>query len=284
MTTSHGTARTTGERPEPIRRTARNSASESDNKIHSDAEAQLFGYRAALVPGVTLYAYLTQLALPFFGEEWLARGGSSVRLLRPVYEGETVVCRAEPRADGSRTVLDLSCGREDGTVCAEGGAWLPDAPAGSLGGASSLPDSSPAHPLPELTPDTVPVGVPLAPLETFFDAEAARAYADETDDPSPLYRDASVSGGPVLPPGVLAGRQARLLRINFSFGPSIHVASEIEHLAPARTGALYRTGGVIRETYERKGNHYLVLDALTTAGGTPVMRVRHTTIFQVRRP
>jgi len=64
--------------------------------------------------------------------------------------------------------------------------------------------------------------------------------------------------------------------------PSIHTASQIQHLAPAPANARYRTGGVIRETFERNGHQYLVLDALTTADGVPVARIRHTSIFQVR--
>ena len=268
--------------PAPIRRLAVNSAAESDNKIHSDAEAQRFGYRAALVPGVTLYAYLTQFVVPFFGADWLARGSATLRLLRPAYEGETVVCNAALRNEEGRTILDLTCAREDGTVCADGSAWLHDGDDDGLADAPPLPETVPPEPLPALTPATVPLGVPLAPIDTVVSAEQARAYADETADPSRWWRLDSPFGGPLLPPGMLAGRQARLLRANFSFGPSIHTASEIRHLAPAPAGARYRTGGVIKEAFERKDNHYLVLDALTTADGRPVVRVRHTSIFQVR--
>lgn len=284
MTASRAAGIPTGRpAPEPIRRLAVNSASESENKIHDDAEALKYGYRGGLVPGVTLYAYLTQLAAPYFGPDWLARGVSSVRLLRPVYEGETVVCSAAPGEREGTLSLDLTCAREDGTVCADGAAWLPAAVAAdALAGAPDLPDRAPDQPLPRLTPETIPLGVPLAPLDMRFTSEQAHAYAKETADPAPWWRDGSPLGAALLPPGVIAGRQARLLRHNFTFGPSIHVASAITHLAPARADARYRTGGVIRETFERKGNQYLVLDALTTADGVPVARIRHTSIFQVR--
>lgn len=283
MATSPGAATPTGAPPEPIRRIAVNSAVYSENKIHSDAEAQRYGYRAALVPGVTLYAYMTQVVVPYFGADWLARGIGTVRLLRPVYEGETVICAATVRPEDSGAVLELTCAREDGTLCADGSAQLPEAGAARQGADDpALPAIAPPNPLPPLTPENVPIGVPLAPLDSVITADDGRAYADETDDPSSWYRDASPFGAPLVPPGVIAGRQARLLRANFTFGPSIHVASEIHHLAPAPAGARYRTGGVIREAYERKGHHYLVLDALTTADGTPVARIRHTTIFKVR--
>lgn len=267
----------------PIRRVAINTASESDNKIHDDAEARRYGYQGGLVPGVTLYAYLTQLAAPYFGPEWLRRGGSSVRLLRPVYEGETVVCSAVLREAGAGAVLDLTCAREDGTLCADGSAWLDPEQAAFGERLPPLPDDAPPELRPALTPESVPLGRPLAPLVRRFTVEDAAEYAENTADPSEWWRAGSPLGGPVLPPGVLAARQAPLLRQNFSFGPSIHAASEIHHLAVAPAAAEYRTGGVIVETFERKGNQYLVLDAVSTADGLPVARVRHTSIFQVRR-
>lgn len=267
--------------PTPITRVAINSATASENRIHSDEEARRLGYRAALVPGVTLYAYLTQLAVPAFGADWLARGAVSVRFLRPVYEGETVTCTASVAEYEGHPALRLTCTRADGRPCAEGIFWLPptDAPLPPL---PPLPDLPTPDPKPPLTPEAVPLDRPLAPFITPMSAEEVRAYADETEDPSPWYRGPSPFGPALVPPGVLAGRQARLLRHNFSFGPSIHTASDIRHLAPAPVDVTYRTGGVIRSTFERNGHHYLVLEAATTANGRPVIWVRHTTIFRVR--
>jgi hypothetical protein len=279
MTRDPGTATRT--LPEPITRIATNSARESVNKIHSPEEAQRFGYAGALVPGVTLYAYMTQLAVPYLGIEWLRRGRATVRLLRPVYEGDAVTCAATPR-EGTEPGLTIVCRRADGTVAADGAAWLDGSGADPLVSAPALPDIAPPDPLPPLTPETIPLGLPLAPLTTVSTRDDAIAYADETADPHPWWRESTSAGFPLLPPGVIAGRQARLLRHNFTFGPSIHAASEIWHLALPPATATYRTGGVIRETYERNGHQYLVLDALTTANGEPVARVRHTSIYKVR--
>jgi hypothetical protein len=234
-----------------------------------------------LVPGVTLYAYMTQLVLPYLGIDWLTRGRSSVRLLRPVYEGEAVICTAT-RRDGPEPGLTIVCRRPDGAIAADGAAWLDSSGADPLAGAPDLPEITPPNPLPALTPATIPLDVPLAPFETALSTEHTIAYADETADPNPWWRENSPAGFPLLPPGMIANRQARLQRHNFSFGPSIHAASEIQHIALPPANATYRTGGVIRETYERNGHHYLVLDALTTADGTPVARIQHTSIYQVR--
>ena len=39
--------------------TAHNNAADSANKIHDDRVASQYGFRGGLVPGVTVYAYMT---------------------------------------------------------------------------------------------------------------------------------------------------------------------------------------------------------------------------------
>jgi acyl dehydratase len=262
--------------------TARNTAADSENKIHDDAEARRYGYGGGLVPGVTLYAYLTRLALAAYGPVWLERGTAECGFRRPVYEGETVRCEGErleaapPDAEVEVRVL------RDGGFCA-GGTF-------GLGAEGARPFATvpagppPAALLPELRPESVPIGVPLAPLHGRMTVADAAAYAESTDDPTPRFRDGSPFGGTLVPPGWLAARQASLLRRNFRFGPSIHARSIVRHLAPAFAGRDYVTSGVIRETYERNGNHYLVLEAETRDDeDRSVCQILHTSIFSVRQ-
>lgn len=266
--------------PPPFELTARNTAAASENKIHDDAEARRYGYGGGLVPGVTLYAYLTRLAIARFGAQWLERGIADCSFRRPVYEGETVRCEAAPDSDAMAPTLELRVLR-DGTLCAAGpfaiadGAPLPDA----------IPAAAPPPAaLPELRPDTVPIGAPLAPLHAEIGVQDAADYADSTDDPTPWYRGESPFGGALVPPGWLAARQASLLRHNFTFGPSIHARTIARHIAPAFAGRAYVTRGAIRETFERNGNHYLILDAETRDDQDRlVYRVEHWSIFSVRQ-
>src|SRR3989441_210846 len=53
---------------------ARNTAESPENKIHDDAVARQYGFRGGLVPGVTVYAYLTHPLVAAFGAAWLERG------------------------------------------------------------------------------------------------------------------------------------------------------------------------------------------------------------------
>ncbi|HZU78043.1 MAG TPA: hypothetical protein VFA70_14850, partial [Dehalococcoidia bacterium] len=130
---------------------------------------------------------------------------------------------------------------------------------------------------PELTRETAPIGVRLRPRFVPLGAAEATAYAEMCSDPSPLFR-----GEPALaPPALLAAQPSRLLRENFSYGPSVHTRSEIRHLAPARAGGVYRIDAVLRETYTRNENDYVTADVLIRDdAGVPVAQIRHTVIFR----
>src|SRR5205823_13253263 len=47
-----------------------NAATESENKTHHDDVAQRHGFRGGLVPGVTVYAYMTHPVVALFGRVW----------------------------------------------------------------------------------------------------------------------------------------------------------------------------------------------------------------------
>src|SRR2546422_5501631 len=59
-----------------------------ENKIQDDAVARQYGFRGGLVPGVTVYAYLTHPLVAAFGAAWLERGTAAVRFVEPVLDGE----------------------------------------------------------------------------------------------------------------------------------------------------------------------------------------------------
>src|SRR5260221_8317804 len=80
---------------------AHNTAADSENKIHDDRVAAQYGFRGGLVPGVTVYGYMTAPVVQHFGEAWLAGGAMEVRFLQPVYEGQEIVVQAEQDASGA---------------------------------------------------------------------------------------------------------------------------------------------------------------------------------------
>ena len=48
---------------------AYNTSKDSDNKIHDDAIAKKFGFAGGLVPGVDVYAYLTNPVVKTWGHD-----------------------------------------------------------------------------------------------------------------------------------------------------------------------------------------------------------------------
>ena len=53
---------------------AHNAATASENKIHDDAVARRHGFAGGLVPGITVFGYLTRPVVETWGSEWLERG------------------------------------------------------------------------------------------------------------------------------------------------------------------------------------------------------------------
>ncbi len=132
---------------------AQNDAVESENKIHEDSVARQYGFAGGLVPGVTVYAYLTWPAVERWGQQWLDRGAMSARFASPVYDGETVEVHSHDR-DG---VLHVEARNPKGEVCATATASLPDDPAEPFPRRTS-PRSRCRLPTPDLPPQRTPCG------------------------------------------------------------------------------------------------------------------------------
>ena len=79
---------------------ARMPADVTENKIHEDGLARELGFRGGLVPGVTVYAWMTHPVVAALGVPWLERGTFRARFQSPVYFDEPVVIEA---AVASRT-------------------------------------------------------------------------------------------------------------------------------------------------------------------------------------
>jgi hypothetical protein len=160
-----------------------------------------------------------------------------------------------------------------------------------LGPASWAGDIDPPTPGPALDPpavrptytiDSAPVGQPLRPLGGYVSAGGARRLSlDELGQTSSRVPDDR------LHPWFLAARMAPLTRHNFTYGPTIHVRSQIQHRGPARAEQEVVVGARIIDVYERNGHSYHVLDGLVVgdggaAGCAELARIRHHAIFLPR--
>lgn len=233
---------------------AHNAATESENKIHDDKVAAAYGFRGALVPGVTVYGYMIPAVLDRLGPAWLERGKINVRFLAPCYEGDIVLARC----DGSV----VSAEREDGSQYASGAV-------GIARDVAQAEPSFPSHPLPEAddrstaSSSTILPGTPLGSIQSILDVDDATAI------PERLLRMAN-----------------EILVRNFRMSPWIHAGSEVHHRQLARCGEEVTVRGLIAECFERKGRKFAVaaleMSAQRENSRSLVATVRHTFIYELQ--
>jgi acyl dehydratase len=259
--------------------TARNTSKQSENLIHDDATARHYGFQGGLVPGVTVYAYLTHPLAVTFGSAWLERGTATVRFVKPILEGDAViVCGTVTGRDPSGVTASLVARVERGEECAVMSASIP----------AGLP--TPVHlaayreaPLPESRPPATreallaleTLGTPI----TAYDEARAAEYLAKVDDPLSLYR----GPGARVHPAFYLEQANRALSGNVRVGPWIHAASAVRHLGRAEVGDTLHTRGRIRSLYEKKGREMVELDLVIVGGEKPrpIAHVLHTAIYRM---
>jgi acyl dehydratase len=252
---------------------AQNDAAESENKIHEDSVARQYGFAGGLVPGVTVYAYLTWPAVERWGLEWLDRGAMSARFASPVYDGETVEIHSHER-DG---VLHVEARNPKGEVCATATASLPDDPVEPFPAADfptiALPAPETRPPASEDTLRSVPLGV----VERRWHAAKATHYLDLVSDDLSVYRDP-----PVAHPGWLLRAANAVLSQSVRLGPWIHVSSDCQYHGRVADGDVVTTKARVTDVFERKGHRFVAMDVLMAVEERPVLSVRHTAIYEPR--
>ena len=260
---------------------ARNTSSTSENVIHHDDEARRYGFAAALVPGITLYAYLTHPVAEAFGPAWLARGTASVRFVKPVHEGDEFTVAGTIT---ERTGVGISASVVGRTAAGECAVMTVTLPAGSPTPVN--PALYPVAPLPAERPTATReylAGVDaLGTPEALYDEACAAEYLERVSDTLSHYRGAD---GWVHPAFFL--QQAnRALRDNVQVSPWIHVGSVVRHLGGARVGTHLATRGRVRSVFEKKGRDMVELDLLIVGGASarPVAHIHHTAIYRLRPP
>jgi acyl dehydratase len=260
---------------------ARNTSVDSENKIHDDATAASYGFSGGLVPGITVYAYMTVPIVERFGLAWLERGSMQIKFHQPFYDGERVTVRAEADSSADPIKIAVTAAREDGTACATALATVNDR--SPWLGEPQL-ENYPEATLPQLDERPIPSRQLLLPrtvLGTVTERVSAPASAvlEDLDERLPVYRGADA----VAHPFVLLRLSNQILMSNFKLGPWIHAASDLINWSAARDGEEISVRGRIADCFERRGHEFVVLDVLVLASGDRVVQqVRHTAIYRLR--
>ena len=245
-----------------------NPSADSENRIHADDVARRYGFRGGLVPGVTLWAYMTNPVVASFGRDFLERGWMRARFNRPVYEGEHITCSMD---DDGRLALE----NEAAVVCATGEAGV-DAP-------PDLPVDVDQAPLPDqrrpADTESLSAGTVLGSLAATFRAERAGEFLHMLGEPLALYRDHGVAH-----PGWLVWFANTVLVRNVVLGPWIHVESTMRQHAMVTDGDVIVTRARVAQNFERKGHRFVDLDIVQTVADRPVTSIAHRAIYELRPP
>ena len=260
---------------------ARNTSSSSENKIHDEQIAREYGFRGALVPGVTVYAYLTHPLVEAFGAAWLERGTANVRFVKPIHDGEEVrLAGVMTSRDARVTTATVTATTAVGGECATLAATLP--------AGSPVPVNLAQYPVMPLPADRpivtrehlaglAALGTPINP----YDSERQLEYLERVSDDLPIYRGARGWAHP----GFFLDQANKALSLNVRMNPWIHVGSVVRHLGGARVGETLSTRGKVRSLFEKKGKEFVEADLVLVAGERrPVAHVLHTAIYRLPAP
>ena len=275
-------AHTTSQEPLPEYHVkARNTSSSSENKIHDEQIAREYGFRGALVPGVTVYAYMTHPLVEAFGAAWLERGTANVRFLKPIHDGEEVrLAGVITSRDAKIITATVTATTAVGGECATLSATLPAGTPVSVNLAQY-----PVAPLPADRPlvtrehlaSLAALGTPINP----YDGERQAEYLERVSDGLALYR--GVRGW--AHPGFFLDQANKALSQNVRMSPWIHVGSVVRHLGGARVGETLSTRGKVRSLFDKKGKEFVEADLVLVAGERrPVAHVLHTAIYRLPAP
>ena len=269
-----------GVRLADYRVTARNTSATSDNKIHDDTVARRYGFRGGLVPGVTVYAYVTRPVVEALGADWLARGTASVKFVKPIFDGEEVVVSGVVRETAGSITVELTASTAANGDCAIATATLPDSASAAPAAADYEPGPLPAERCAPTRECLASLG-PLGAVVQRYDEQCARAFLDKVGDPHRLYGG---SDGLVHPAFIL-NQANQVLKSNVTLGPWIHTGSAIRHLSAARVDETLSLRGRVGKLTEKKGAQIAELDLLLVADGSrPVAHVYHSAIYSLPAP
>jgi acyl dehydratase len=228
---------------------AMNLAEHAGNPIHTDVGARAAGFPAALVAGVTTYAYLTHPLAAGWGLDWIGGGGGEVRFRAPVFQGDTVMC----------VPTEI-----DGVVVVEARVGEDNKPRAML--RARRTGEPPRTPRP---------GERLPSRRVELSEEFSADYGARAGDDLDLYWTHGIAHPAVWP--ALANRvvHAELVR-----GSWIHVRSRIDHHGLAPVGSTVEVHAVVIDRFYRSGER-AVVDIAIELDGRPIASIEHEAIISL---
>ncbi|MEZ5570882.1 MAG: hypothetical protein R3E64_02570 [Halioglobus sp.] len=267
-------------RPISYRAVAFNEVPDSQNQIHSDSVAARFGFEGALVPGVTVSAYLAHPAVVAWGDDYVARGAAHVVVEKPVYDGQRFSVEVNP--DGSEA-YDAVLMDDVGSVRARGRCWLPHTlPQPPRRRGDTLLNANSKTPIgtPQVMRELQQQGLGALHLHWNDAAELTTYFRDAEQMPTPL----NAAGGRRAHLGFVLGLTNWALAANVHLNPWLHLQTHSQCFGMIDYGTELIVESAIVDLFEKKGHHFCDVDvaAFAAADDTPLMQARLRAIYQLR--
>ncbi len=254
-----------------------NASADSENRMHSDDVALAYGFKGALVAGVTIFSHMTQPLVAKHGADWLARGSAEVVFAKPAYEGELLSVRTAPAADANSYAI--TCVNEQGVELARMSAQLHNSPLAPDARATQEPAAATGE-RPFVTWELMEIGKPFPSLEWNPTRAENLEWCADVRDELTIYRQGVA---PVLHPGFVLRQANLVLRNRFTLPAWIHTGSRIAFHAAAHTGEAFEVRAIPEEKWLRKGHEFVRLYVCILRDARVVAEIMHTAIFRPRK-
>jgi hypothetical protein len=253
-----------------------NTHATSENRMHSDDVAARYGFKGALVPGVTVFSHMTHPLVVKYGVDWLGHGQADVTFAKPAYDDELLAIHCLPASTPKSYAL--TCVNEQCVELARMSAQLFELPFTVDARASIAPALPREKQL--VNWDLMEVGVPFPALTWTPTAADNLKWCADVRDELAIYRDGPA---PPLHPGFILRQANLVLRNRFSLPAWIHTGSRITFHDIACCDDTYEVRAVPEEKWRSSGHEFVRLYVCMMRDAQVVTEIMHTAIFQPRQ-
>tara|TARA_B100000497_G_C7673411_1_gene406510 strand:- start:578 stop:1411 length:834 start_codon:yes stop_codon:yes gene_type:complete len=253
---------------------ALNISASSENKIHDDSIAKRFGFQGGLVPGVEVYAYMTNPIVQFFGYQWLEIGSMECKFIKPVYDGDQTNIKASKNRN-TEILIEVTTPTN---FCARGIANLDKAEKKiQLTPDEKIIPSPNFNSRPKASPASLNKGKLLGTFQQLMIDKDQHQYLQDIRESLSLYRDEKI-----IHPGWVLRMANKALSTNVKLGPWIHVGSKIQNYNVAHCGDTLSAQTSISDSYEHKGHLFVEMDVKIVNSIKCFTHIIHTAIYRPR--
>jgi len=258
---------------------ALNDAEDSENRIHSDAIAAIYGFKGALVSGVNVFGYLTQPLVRVYGSDFLEHGILDVVFLKPAYQDNLISIRTENLGAETSRRNHLTCAyNEDEQMLAKLESWSPgELPPINPLARLSAGSVEPVTQRPEISWQNIQIMTP-APIFHWQPSEAENlAHVLLQRDQSRMYQGSSA----YLHPYFLLDACNKTLMRQYTMPAWIHTGSHLVMRKPLQVGHNIEIRCVPMEKWEQRGHQYIKLYIAMLESDEVALEIYHTAIFRI---